>query len=417
MSRVPGRINGVVIAFLLSVVAAGADEKVDAKKGEARVKALISDLDSEDIAVRLKTVKELRALGPKAAAAVPRLMLMWRKCVGRSTFGPNPNRRQERDYEVRSAAEMAVIYIGKPAVPALIAVAMDDELGDAISAINSLGIIGPDAAKGVKVIIANLGSTHPLIGELVRKTSADALGEIGPLAKDALKALSGALTDPDPKVRAAVYRALKRIDPDYASRFSPPKPGVELSADAARAKLTPLLADLDNKDPKVRSKALEEIATLGPHAAPAIGRLMLVWRQSGDSPAGPNSKRDKESSYYARHTLSVIGKPAVPALIEVVNGRDLDDRVGAISILGDIGPDAAEGVEVLVRELRSRHPTAGKGLRSTSAYSLGQIGPLAVKARDALRAALADPDAEVQANAAKSLKQIDPGYAKKYGLE
>jgi HEAT repeat protein len=74
-------------------------------------------------------------------------------------------------------------------------------------------------------------------------------------------------------------------------------------------------------------------------------------------------------------SLVRIGGPAVPALLEVLNGPDRDMRVCAAAVLGKIGPAARAAVPALIRTIE--HPDTDRQaviLRSFAISALGQIG-------------------------------------------
>jgi hypothetical protein len=95
----------------------------------------------------------------------------------------------------------------------------------------------------------------------------------------------------------------------------------------------------------------------------------------------------------------VIGKPAVPALIEVLRARTSPDGVSTRSArclaawaLNDIGPAAAEAVPALLEILRDREEY--ERLRGDTAWALGAIGDRAQDVVPVLLAVLDEADVE-----------------------
>ncbi len=82
----------------------------------------------------------------------------------------------------------------------------------------------------------------------------------------------------------------------------------------------------------------------------------------------------------AADSLSRIGAPAVPALVDSLRDPDADRRLRAVRILAGIGSDASQAVPFLVEALRDPDPQ----VRKAAAWALGQIGPNAAEAVPAL---------------------------------
>ena len=90
--------------------------------------------------------------------------------------------------------------------------------------------------------------------------------------------------------------------------------------------------------------------------------------------------------------LAAVGRPAVPALAELLSSPDLAVVTLAASALRQIGPEAAEATPALVAQLRARGsaraPRGSLAARITSA--LEHIGPAARAATPALLALFED---------------------------
>jgi beta-lactamase regulating signal transducer with metallopeptidase domain len=154
--------------------------------------------------------------------------------------------------------------------------------------------------------------------------------------------------------------------------------------------------------------------------------------------------RHGKASQYARAAkqLGKIGKPAVPALIELL----AEDNCWAAEALGEMGPDAEEAVPALIKAVNEGGPG---GVRGFSAAALAKIGPGAreaipalikaaeddhwntrmlavdalgylsngdVRVEQALKIALLDENAKVRDAASKALRRIssDSGSNKEF---
>jgi HEAT repeat protein len=221
---------------------------------------LLEALKDRNWHVRTAAVDSLRVIGPAAKDVVPAIA----------------GALKDIRFNVRWTAINALRDVGaagKEAVPELI-LALEDEM-TRYTAIEILGKMGPDAIEAVPALIQALGFKFPDerkmgVGRVcrvdaeeenlfdcasssdqdsdwtpgdvsVRKTAAEALGNIGPAAKDAVPALTNALHDVDHRVRGQAAAALGKM-------------GTE--AEDSMPALTEALKD---KDADVRAKAEEAL--------------------------------------------------------------------------------------------------------------------------------------------------------------
>jgi HEAT repeat protein len=78
----------------------------------------------------------------------------------------------------------------------------------------------------------------------------------------------------------------------------------------------------------------------------------------------------------AKKALVQIGRPSVPALIEILNGPDEALRVCAADALGEIGPAARDAVPRLIQAVEQPEPgDYGETLHNQAILALGKIGP------------------------------------------
>jgi len=209
----------------------------------------------------------------------------------------------------RDAAFSALVTIGAPCVPALVATLKDDKFSVRTDAAKALGQIGD--ARAVEPLIATLRDSK----EPVREAAAEALDRLG--------------WSPDSgEAEAAYWVAKARWD--------------KCVGDAA---VGPLIAVLD--DEKVSKSASEVLVRIGAGAVePLIASL--------DSTAGAGA------------VLARIGAPAVEPLIATLqcDGTLSEAAAEALGQIGDV-----RAVEPLVTALKDKD----KSVRKAAAEALGQI--------------------------------------------
>jgi HEAT repeat protein len=300
--------------------------------GKDAVPALINALKDQDANVRWSAAAALGKIGPAAEDAVPALS----------------DALKDQNGSVRSSAAAALGTIGPAAKDTVLALndAVNDKYTNATGALDAilrstsvpelvtflrgreyagcrhlraeaaeaLGRIGPAARAAVPALIDALKdpeeperhrdpepSDRPAPVEraparTVRDRAAEALGKIGPAAKDAVPALSRALNDPDKAVGTRAAEALGRIGP------------------AAKAAVPALLtAFKDDKRRAVGDRAAEALGRMGPAAKTAVPVLSRALNDG--------SRRE-----LAGRALVQIGQPAVPVLVDAYLGFDAELR-------------------------------------------------------------------------------------------
>ncbi|MDY0170040.1 MAG: HEAT repeat domain-containing protein [Thermoguttaceae bacterium] len=159
------------------------------------------------------------------------------------------------------------------------------------------------------------------------------------------------------------------------------------------ADLTQLVADLSNQDK--RSQAAERLSQLGSEAAPAAVALV---RASGDD--------SEEVREYAVAALEEMGPPRIEDidhLTSLLGEQKSDLGYWAATLLGRLGNDAVSAVPALASAVVGNHEEA---VRQRAAWALGQIGPPAAPALDALKQAAASGDPRLTRLAQRAIEQI-----------
>ena len=366
---------------------------------ENSIKDAIGALNSPDRDVRLKAIDQLAAEGHDAAEAAPDLIVLLKDpdpAVRRHAVGaliaikPGPKvmvplfikLMNDTDPGLHSRILNAITEAGPVAVPGLIRALDNDKL--AYWACIVLRGMGPKAKAAVPALIKKLNDPRPEI----RREAILALGSMGPAALPAVPQIAAALDDEfargsatfvlgtlgkippeaekkilantrsdDKSISTISYWCLARVHPD----------DVQLRREATEK----IVERLKDPDPMVRLVAARALAALPP--APQITLPILEKALKG---------ADETTVQGALNALATIGAPAVPHLVNILeNHKGL--RVQAAYVLGQIGPDAAPATDALAKLVDDRD----LNLATEAALALAKIGPGAKAAVPALCAA------------------------------
>ncbi len=162
-------------------------------------------------------------------------------------------------------------------------------------------------------------------------------------------------------------------------------------ADPEPENLEKHIAQLENKYPRARLKA---VATLGRKGSAAKDAVPALGKALHDL--------DEDVRTAAGRALAQIGPAAVPVLIEELKNPLFQYSKQAARSLALIGPEAADAVPALTRSLKVNDAE----VRAMAAHALAEIGPAAAKAATALTLVLDDPSKEVKKQARAALARI-----------
>ena len=177
-------------------------------------------------------------------------------------------------YKVSNSAAFALGKIGpqtKEVVPALIQ-ALKDDFGPRSAAATALGEIGPDAKDAVPALVEALKDENIN----VRRYAAGALGQIGSNAKEAVSALVQALKDNNDGVRRYEETWLhpKKEDGPSRLRRSIVEALGRIGPEAKEAVPLIVRSLKDDYDPNVRVAAVEALGEIGSEATEAVPALV-----------------------------------------------------------------------------------------------------------------------------------------------
>lgn len=168
------------------------------------------------------------------------------------------------------------------------------------------------------------------------------------------------------------------------------------TSDAAREAIIGLSDALADPDVEVRVNAISGLIAAGPGASKAVPDLIQALSDS-------RPEVRKEAAIVLQW-LGPAAAKAADALSTALSDSDSEVRSEAIVALGEIGPEARGAVPGLVAALADPDPY----VREEAAFALGKIGPDAKEASTPLRAALQDKEAGVPLYAAFALERLAP---------
>jgi HEAT repeat protein len=317
------------------------------------------------------------------------------------------------DVPSKVAALDALAATGKRAAPAideLVAAAGDTDAEVRWHAARALGLVGKTVSSATTTLVTLLHD----VDAVVAAQAAHALGLIakGGTAsgtdagsQGVVEPLIAASTHPDPRVRRAAVKSLRRVAtptelaPLVARHLADADPSVVLPAlhtlaDMREEAVPLLLAALD--EPKARYWAAVAAAEIGPDAAAATQKLTDL--------AASGELDERMQAIFA---LAAIGEPAAsaaPTLVEALAGKEDMLQFAAAFALGKLRAPA--GVEPLTTTAASTDPF----LAAIASWALAQIHPedaaLVAEAVGKLRAGLTSPDATVRAGSVNGLADL-----------
>jgi len=311
-----------------------------------------------------------------------------------------------------SGVKNSLVRIGGPAVPALLDVLKGPNRGMRVCAAEALGEIGPSAQEAVPLLIRAI--EHPDAdreANILSDQAVRALGRIGPEAKaaaptltalleregsneyDVVIALDGIGVRPVRKLLGTFLREGDSFEARMLAWLGP----------KAREAVPALRGALTDKRPQVRISAAVALAHIDFPAPEAIPVLIEALRHPGDE------ELDVSDVPGALAHLGPKAKAALPMLIGIVKDEFACNDILKALVLTD--PEGRECVPALIAALKHEdYDTV-----HVAANCLSLLGPRAEEAVPALAAAVTrDFDGsfsngyDPQASAAHALRRIGP---------
>ena len=263
--------------------------------------------DRNNVEVRLRAAEALMAIGLKAKAATPDLLILLKD--------PNAS--------VRAAAANVfskIDDVGKDGVQSLTELVSDQSPMVRVNAINALATMGSSASPAVPAIAEALGDSN----KLVQRASINALGRLGHEAKPAVQGLSQLLHNSDSATGIAVLIALGQI-----------------GSDAALA-LPDLQQALGSDDRQIKIFAAITLGRIGDPSAPALTELLRELKDP--------DKDVRQNVASSLGYISVGAKDSIPMLAETLQDADLGVRIMAASSINRLAGHVHDQAEQFSRD-------------------------------------------------------------------
>jgi len=409
------------------------------------LKEWIKALQEGDLSARLQALRALGEMGPKASPAVPILI----------------RTLEDKNLSVGSMAQITLVRIGKPAMPALLEVFKDQSRDGLVRtrAVHIIGSIGADATEAIPDLIKALGE------DSIASSASTALGDMG---KAALPSILEALKSEDKETQAGAARALGQMGPeaeeaipilrralkgfDIGFRVRAAKALIQLHPKDREA-LAALIGLLTGTTEEVRTDAMYALRDVGSDAREAITALEAILKEEDERVTAANvilhiqpthkaalaviledlkNDRPQHWTFTALEHLGPLAHEGVPSLVLLLKNEQEFVVDQTVQALGKIGPAAKEAVPALIEALKNRKniwivnalgeigspeavPTLielskdpDPKIRQYSATALGLIGRASDATVPALLEALKDKDDDVRAHAIMALGEIKP---------
>ncbi len=220
-----------------------------------------------------------------------------------------------------------------------------------------------------------------LQNELVAPTATFVLGQLGTIPADAEPVIRANTESENPGLRTVSYWALARVHLD----------DMELRREATAE----LVARLKDERPYVRQVAARALAALPP--APDI--VLPIWEEA-------MKDADPTTALHALDAMATLGAPAVPRLVNLLDTHD-QVRAEVVYILGQMGPEAAAATDALAQLAADED----LHVATEATIALGKIGPGAEGAVPTLCAVLESEDEKNAHAVILALGNIGPGAA------
>jgi HEAT repeat protein len=264
--------------------------------------------------------------------------------------------------------------------------------------------------KGLPVLKEGLSDPSPVI----REHTAYTIGQLGAIAKPLAPDVQKLCTDPDENVRGVAFDTLRVTgvaDPVALAKLLKDKREdvVRLAAELipfvtempAEA-VPPLMDALTGDNSNIHAAAAEGLAAAGPKAAPAAQALADAVKKAYPAEYDPKTARldGPEASFWK--ALGRIGEPAVAPTAKLLEHSNMLVRSLAARTLGEIGPAAKGAKDALKKALTDM--TVNVAVEA--AIALVKLGESPQDALDLMKRAIDAPNEGVAGYAIEAIPRL-----------
>jgi HEAT repeat protein len=370
--------------------AAAALVKIDRQQAKAAVPVLCEGLKLGSAQERIQTMQTIGQLGADAKDATLPLLEML----------------SDPDAALRGVATAWISQIGEGAVAPLKEALTNSDTSLRRNAAEALGHLGPRAKDAVPALTERLKDDDGLM----RVKAAQALWLVTRQAETPVRALAEAMKDKELRVRRAASLALVQMEPRPKEALPILTAGMKDDDPLTRVQCAQGVWEINRKADEVLPVFLDVIKNKNQHQ-PALGPTLTALNRMGEQakPAVPalvdlvKSPNFSIFTYNVPDTLAAIGGPAVPALAELLENKATPAQmhVFLVQALVRCGP---EGAPALVKALDHDNLQ----LRTQVLGSIGQLGPAAKAAVPKLTELAKGGDVPLRFQAIAALWQIGP---------
>ena len=388
-------------------------------KAADAVPALTALLKDRSPAVRAHAARSLGEIGAKARPAVSELVLLISDtdetvrrmavgAIGKIRPGPQVGVplfvkvMEDKDPAVKIRAMRALAASGKEAVPFLIQALKDEKA--AYWACLVLNQIGPGAQDAVPALIVLLNDKRPQVRREAMLTLAEIGKPAGPAVPQLVKALDDELDrlpavyaigrigvaagEGEKKIREYVNSSdkfLSTVSIWTLARLHPEDKQLVTEATGR------LFEGLKSDDPAVNKASAKALAELRPGPEIALPIMEKAFANA-----------DEKVVHGALDALAGLGPAAVPKLIEALKHENI--RPYVVYMLGQYGPAAKPAVEALTKLIEDKN----LDVQHETLIALAKIGPQAKAAVPALVKTLQRKEGSICCAGTYALGSIGP---------
>jgi len=263
---------------------------------------------------------------------------------------------------------------------------------------------------GVKLflllILINLSAvfTTPLNSFSEETVSEEAVKEAN---ETQIKGLMAALDDPNPLVQAKAINELAELN------YEPALPQIVKFIEGdnlyTKSAATKAVGKMDKLTPKITALIVQNLKDPDNRIRYSSATTIAEYRSLKNNQISPVIALLSDEDYKIRLSAITIiknnvevSKKQIPQILQLMKDENPDVRFSAVSALGKMGPAGKKNIKSILALLKDNEPI----VRSSAALAIGDFGPSGAEYAGDVVELLSDPNKYTQAAAIKSLGRI-----------